>query len=136
MDRFVTGEGLNLDPYKGQFSVESPLDKPEGVYGSLLQPISDRTRSEISMVLYWEEMEKVFKQLQDIEQELLALYEFCMSMHLCAWQVFDSLEDLHIRFSEVEDKLAAIRIPSLSGEYRPRDDEKVLTRNPLLLAKL
>lgn len=136
MKRFETGEGLNLDPYKGQFSVKSPLDKPVGIYGSPLQPISDRTRSEISMVLYWEEMEKVFKQLQDIEQELQAFYEFCMSMRCCAWQVFELLEDLHLRFSEVEHELAAIRIPSLSGEFRPRDDDKVLTRNPLLLAKL
>lgn len=136
MNRFETGEGLNLDPYKGQFSVKSPLDKPVGIYGSPLNPISDRVRSEISMVLYWEEMEKVFKQLQDIEQELIAMYEFCMSMRLNAYEVFDVLEDLHIRFSELEDKLAAIRIPSLSGEFRPRDDDKVLCKNPLTLAKL
>lgn len=136
MNRFETQEGLNLDPYKGQFSVKSPLDKPVGIYGSLLQPISSRTRSEISMVLYWEEMEKVFKQLSDIEQELLAFYEFCMGLRMEAHEVFILLEDIHARFSEVEDKLAAIRIPSLSGEYRPRDDEKVLKRNPLLLAKL
>lgn len=81
-------------------------------------------------------MEKVFKQLQDIEQELLAMYEFCMGLQLEAHQVFELLEDIHIRFSELEEKLVAIRIPALSGEYRPRDDEKVLTRNPLLLAKL
>lgn len=136
MNRFETGEGLDLDPYKGQFSVKSPLDKPVGIFGSLLQPISDRTRSEISMVLYWEEMQKVFEQLQELEQELLVFYEFCMGLQMEAHQVFELLEDIHIRFSELEEKLVAIRIPSLSGEYRPRDDEKVLTRNPLLLAKL
>jgi hypothetical protein len=81
-------------------------------------------------------MESVFSQLQAIEQELLAMYEFCMSMRLCAYEVFESLEDLHIRFSELEDKLAAIRVPAFTGEYRPRDDDKVLTRNPLVLAKL
>lgn len=136
MDRFETNEGLNLDPYKGQFSVKSPLDKPVGVYGSQLQPISDRTRSEISMVLYWEEMEKVFSELKAIEQELLELYEFCMAMRLNAYEVFECLEDIHCRFSDIDDKLCSISIPALSGEYRPRDDEKVLTRNPLLMAKL
>ena len=136
MDRFATGEGLNLDNYNSQFSVKSPLDNPQGAFGSPLPPISDRTRSEISMVLYWEEMESVFSQLKAMEEELLALYEFCMSMRLCAYEVFEVLEDLHIRFSELEDKLAAIRVPAFTGEYRPRDDEKVLTRNPLVLAKL
>lgn len=136
MDRFSTGEGLNLDNSCSQFSIKSPLDSPRGAMGSPLPPISDRTRSEISMVLYWEEMESIFSQLKDIEQELLAMYEFCMSLRLNAYEVFEVLEDLHIRFSELEDRLAAIRILTETGEYRPRDDDKVLTRNPLVLAKL
>jgi len=88
------------------------------------------------MVLYWEEMQKVFYQLKAIEKELLDMYEFCMGMRLPAHSFFLVLEDLHIHFSDVEDNLASISIPALSGEFRPKDDEKVLTRNPLLLAKL
>lgn len=88
------------------------------------------------MVLYWEDMERVFAELKAIEQELLDLYQFCMSMQLAAHEIFETLEDLHVHFSELEDKLASIPIPTKSGEFRPLDDEKVLTRNPLLLARL
>lgn len=47
------------------------------------------------------------------------------------------LEDIHLHFCRIEDSLALIRIPDpVTGEYRPQDDDKVLIRNPLLLAKL
>ena len=136
MKPFETGSGLDLDPSRAQFKIKSALDEPVGAFGSPLEPISDRVRSEIAMVVYYEEMEKVFAQLTAIEQELLALYEFCMGLRFDAYQVFELLEDLHVRFTELETKLVAIRIPSPDGEYRPSDDDKVLHRNPLSLARL
>lgn len=136
MKPFETGSGLDLDPSRAQFRIKSPLDKPVGAFGSPLEPISDRVRSEIAMVVYFEEMEKVFAELMAIEQELLAMYEFCMGLRFDAYQVFEILEDLHIRFSDIEDRLVAIRIPSPDGEFRPSDDDKILRRNPLSLAKL
>jgi hypothetical protein len=90
----------------------------------------------ISMVLYWEDMETCFAELKAIEQELLDMYQFCMSMQLSAYEIFDSLEDLHVHFSELEDRLASLAVPTSSGEFRPLDDDKVLTRNPLLMARL
>lgn len=136
MKPFETGSGLDLDPYRAQFRIESPLDKPVGAFGSPLEPISDRVRSEIAMVVYYEEMESIFRELTAIEQELLVYYEFCMGLRFNAYQVFELIEDLYIRFTELEAKLVAIRIPSPDGEFRPSDDDKVLHRNPLSLARL
>lgn len=76
--------GWSLDHAKASFKVRSPLDKPVGAFGSPLEPISDRVRSEISMVVYYEEMESIFAKLTAIEQELLDLYQFCMGLRFNA----------------------------------------------------
>lgn len=88
------------------------------------------------MILHFEEMQKVFKELQDIEKELTDVYHYAMNLRFKAYTVFYLLEDIHIVFSDIDDRLARIRIPALDGEYRPQDDDKVLTKNPLLMAKL
>lgn len=136
VDRFETGVGLDLDPHQAKFSIRSPFNNPEEVYGSPDNPISDRTRSMIFMILYFEEMQKVFTELKSIEQELTDIYHWAMSLRFKADEVFYVLEDIHMKFSDIDDKLSALRIPSLDGEYRVTDDDKVLTRNPLLMAKL
>lgn len=63
---FKGASGLDLDSEKSQFAVVTPSDD--------LDQLSDRTKSMISMVLYFDKMQRDFVELQAIEEDLTSIY--------------------------------------------------------------
>jgi hypothetical protein len=64
---FDGGSGLNLDNEKCRFAVDTPV--------LMNHQLSDRTMSMISMVLYFDEMNRHFKELSALELELADMRE-------------------------------------------------------------
>lgn len=126
---FKGSSGLDLDSEKSQFNVGMPT--------LMQEQLSDRTKSMISMVLYFEKIQRDHLELQRIEEELTDIYKWAMDLQLKWSDIPLILEDIHIHFCRIEDSLALIRIVDpATGELRPQDDDKVLLSNPLLMAKL
>jgi hypothetical protein len=126
---FKGSNGLDLDSEKSQFDVGMPT--------LMKDQLSDRTKSMISMILYFEKIQRDHQELQLIEEELTDIYKWAMDLQLKWDEIPLVLEDIHIHFCRIEDQLALIRIVDpATGELRPQDDDKVLLRNPLLMAKL
>jgi len=71
---FKGSNGLDLDSEKSQFDVGMPT--------LMKDQLSDRTKSMISMILYFEKIQRDHQELQIIEEELTDIYKWAMDLQL------------------------------------------------------
>lgn len=87
--------------------------------------------------MYSDLIHSTFDLLKRVEKELTDIYYYQMGLRYDPRDVFYIIEDLHINFCRIEDELSQVTLPeALGADFRPSDDSVVLTKNPLLMARL
>jgi len=130
--------GLDLDWKKSSFRPRpTPKSNPmEGyVVDPHLYPNAQRVMAMMSMVLYFDEMQKCFAELKDMEKALLSIYDDIMAFSFDPRESFALMELYHLRFSIFEERLSKLSVPS-PQEWRASDEEIRLVRNPLLMVQV
>lgn len=120
--------GLLLDWTQAQFQPQSPVS-------SRLDLISERTRSMISMWMYYDRAQEAHRELASLERDLTKIYEESMVLTFDPRNVFSFIELFHIRFFEIEERLDNLVLPPIT-EDRASSESAHWVRNPLLLVQV
>jgi hypothetical protein len=120
--------GLLLDWTQAQFQPQSPVS-------SRLDLISERTRSMISMWMYYDRAQEAHRELASLERDLTKIYEESMVLTFDPRDVFSFIELFHIRFFEIEERLDSLVLPPIT-EDRASSESAHWVRNPLLLVQV
>jgi len=118
--------GLNLDHYRSDFTPQSSA--------AVMDELTPRVRSMLSMPLYYGLMENHRARLDALVEELTALAAYAEQLVFDPRDSFMILEDLAAHIDRLDREASMISIPN-DLEDRASDDT-VLLRNPIMLSRL